>query len=268
MTTRALVVLGGVLLTVALLVGGLSTALGQTTGGAGWGPGSMMGGFGGTMGNAGGMMGNAGGMMGGSGGMMGNAGGMMGGSGGMMGGSGGMMGGWGAGGAVTPLRSLAEAEQAFQTYLTRLGKADLALGEVMEFERNYYAIVEEKSTGSGAIELLADKQTGAVFTEYGPAMMWNTTYGHMAGGGMMGGRGVAGAATVTAERARELAQQWLDTAQPGSTADAPDAFPGYYTLHTSRDGRITGMLSVQAATGQVWYHSWHGAFIAATAAGH
>jgi hypothetical protein len=27
------------------------------------------------------------------------------------------------------------------------------------------------------------------------------------------------------------------------------------------DGDIQGMLSVHSATGQVWYHTWHGGFI-------
>jgi hypothetical protein len=46
------------------------------------------------------------------------------------------------------------------------------------------------------------------------------------------------------------------------TGSEAEAFPGYYTLHTLRDGKITGMLSVNAATGQVWYRSWHGNFVA------
>jgi hypothetical protein len=29
-----------------------------------------------------------------------------------------------------------------------------------------------------------------------------------------------------------------------------------------RDGKISGMLSVNASTGQVWYHTWHGTYIA------
>jgi hypothetical protein len=31
-----------------------------------------------------------------------------------------------------------------------------------------------------------------------------------------------------------------------------------------KDGRIDGMLSVNGSTGAVWYHNWHGAFIAGT----
>lgn len=58
---------------------------------------------------------------------------------------------------------LAEAKTALQSYLDQAGNSDLALDEVLEFERNFYALVREQSTGLGAFELLADKQTGAVF---------------------------------------------------------------------------------------------------------
>jgi hypothetical protein len=99
----------------------------------------------------------------------------------------------------------------------------------------------------------------------GPNMMWNTQYGHMAGVGMMRGYSPQPGVqpTVSADQAVQVAQQWLDQNQPGSGTEAPDSFPGYYTLHITRDGAITGMLSVNAYTGQVWYHTWHGAFVAA-----
>jgi hypothetical protein len=45
--------------------------------------------------------------------------------------------------------------------------------------------------------------------------------------------------------------------------ETPDAYPGYYTMETTAaGGAINGMLSVNATTGQVWYHSWHRTFIA------
>jgi hypothetical protein len=33
------------------------------------------------------------------------------------------------------------------------------------------------------------------------------------------------------------------------------------TLDTDRHGETAGMLSVNAATGAVWYHGWHGTFL-------
>jgi hypothetical protein len=254
MKRRMAVIVGGVLVGAALALASLGGAFAQQAqpeAGSGYAPG-MIGGSGPT-----GMMG------GGAGGMMGSAGQVQ----------------------AQPLASLDAAKVAFQRYLDATGNKDLVLDEVMQFEWNYYAIVKEKNTGNGAFELLADPHTGAVFPELGPNMMWNTKYSPMAtqGGGMMGGFGgfVPGGMmsgtwgpsapsaqpTVGADQAQQITQQWLDQNQAGDRTETRDAFPGYYTLHVTNDGTITGMLSVNAYTGQVWYHTWHGAFVVSTDAG-
>jgi hypothetical protein len=212
-----------------------------------------------------------------------------GGFGGMMRGFGGMMGGFGMMGVGNPISgtlpaacsmlgsvvapanaqpiSFDKAVEAVQQYLKNYNNTDLALAEVMEFENNFYAVVKEKSTGMGAFELLINRYTGVVTPEPGPNMMWNTRYGHMAGFGgmgMMGGRWnqPAGPMTVSVEQARATAQQWLNANLPGAQlADDQMQFPGYYTLDFLKGGKTAGMLSVNGYTGQVWYHTWHGAFI-------
>lgn len=213
----------------------------------------------------------------------------------------GMMGGWGYGGSQgcdvmgpwggtypegTETLTMDEAKAAVERPLKAWNDDDLAVGEVMEFSNHFYAIVQEESTGIGAFEVLVDKVTGAVYPEPGPNMMWNLKYGMMGGygmgmmgggyGGMMGsgqgyGMGMMGGTTelvlssdmpVDEAQAIELAQKYLDTARPGTTAgEEADAFYGYYTLHVLNDGQVTGMLSVNGYTGQVWYHTWHGAFV-------
>jgi hypothetical protein len=168
--------------------------------------------------------------------------------------------------------SLDEATAAVDRYVQSQGYTGLEVHEVMEFERNYYAIVSEKDTGIGAMELLVDKDTGAVGPEQGPNMMWNAKYGMMAGGGMMRrggmmGRGgtmagvASGEMTLSVTEAEEVAQRWLDANLPGRTAGEADPFYGYYTLHFEKDGKIDGMLSVHGSTGDVWYHNWHGNFV-------
>lgn len=153
-----------------------------------------------------------------------------------------------------------DARAAVAYYLERLDDANLEIDEVMEFESNFYAIVKEANTGTGAMELLVDKRTGAVGPEVGPNMMWNARYGMRRRGGMMGQSSETN--TVTAEEAVAIAQTWLDEHRPGATAeDHADPFYGYYTIHTLRDGEIEGMLSVHGTTGQVWYHTWHGDFV-------
>ena len=158
------------------------------------------------------------------------------------------------------VRSIEEATQAFGRYLQRWGYGDLYLAEVMEFERNYYAIAAEEETGIGAMELLLDARTGVVSPEPGPNMMWNTKNG-MHRGGMMGRQPSSGEMVLSPEEAEAIAQRWLDANLTGREAGHADPFFGYYTLHFQVDGRVEGMLSVHGRTGDVWYHSWHGEFV-------
>jgi hypothetical protein len=240
--------LGAGALTAALAVGTLATGFAQGAPQRGWGPGGMTGGAGTST-------------------MVGP------GPGGMMGGQGygpGMMSGWSQStpGQAQSINSLDEAKVAFQRTVDASGNTNLALDEVIQFQWNYYAIVKDTSTGEGAFELLANPQTGAIYPEMGPNMMWNTQYGHMAGIGMMGAQRQQPnrQPTIAADQAQQIAQQWLDQNQPGSATETADTFPGYYTFHFTRDGQLSGMLSVNASTGAVWYHTWHGAFVASTAA--
>lgn len=162
--------------------------------------------------------------------------------------------------------SMERADSIADRYLESLNDSDLAIGEIMEFEYNFYVVYYEKSTGIGAFEMLIDKETGRIFPEYGPNMMWNTKYGH---GGMMGGSGdMMGGFTqppsgdeVDEDEALGIAQGFLDEVYPGSEADDPHPFYGYYTIHTTKDGEIFGMLSVNTYDGSVWYHNWHGEYI-------
>ncbi len=147
------------------------------------------------------------------------------------------------------VKGLGEARDRANEYAAVLGP-NLRVGEVMRFAKNYYAELEEPD-GTKATEILVDPATGAVRLEFGPAMMWNTRYGTMS-------RSEA-PARLTAEQAEQAAQQWADDHDSLTVADA-EAFPGYYTLHTLEQGRIQGMLSVNANSGDVWYHSWHGEF--------
>lgn len=140
-------------------------------------------------------------------------------------------------------------------YLVRYGDPDFTVAEIMEFTNHFYVEVREERTGQGAMELLVLRD-GSVRPEPGPNMMWNAKYGHM---GMMAFSQPE--MPVTPEEAQALAQAYLDRNEPGLTAGDPEAFDGYYTLHTLRDGEISGMLSVNGYTGEIWLHTWHGAFL-------
>ena len=171
--------------------------------------------------------------------------------GGMMGGAGygGMMGGAGwLDGESTPVTGLEEARAQVKRFADATGN-DLRVGELMRFEDNYYAQLED-SDGAKVTEVLVDPRTGGVQIEFGPAMMWNTTFG-MSSFASQSPR-------LSADQARAAAQEVLPA---GVTLGPADAFPGYFTLHTISDGTIQGMLSVNAFTGDVWEHTWHGPFV-------
>lgn len=107
--------------------------------------------------------------------------------------------------------------------------------------------------------------------QYGSDMMGSDQYGGMMGGNMMGSFGYAPDAeiNITSDEAVNAAQEYLDAYFPGKTADeTADAFPGYYTLHVLEDGETIGMLSVNAYTGQVFLHHWHGDLIEMAGEGH
>lgn len=194
----------------------------------------------------------------------------------------GMMGRY-AGVTTSEPLSVQDSLDAVEAYLADLGNDDLEVEEIMVFEYNSYAIVKETSTGIGAFELLVDPDSGAVFPEYGPNMMWNLKYGMhagnqygpgMMGGGMMGAYGfdfgadpadISAEMTISADEAFALAQEYLDVHEPGVTvSDEITAFYGYYTIDLEQDGALVGMLSVNGFTGSVFPHTWHGTFIEMT----
>ncbi|MGW7261618.1 hypothetical protein [Streptomyces sp. NPDC054834] len=150
-----------------------------------------------------------------------------------------------------PVHSIGDANRAAARFADRWG---LHVGEIMQFTKNYYAELLDRG-GKRATEVLVDPGSGAVHLEFGPAMMWNTAYG------MMRAPHQSGPAAVGPDQAVRIADGWLSEHRTGLHAAEPDRFPGYYTLHTLRDHHVVGMLSVNATTGQVWYHTWHGRFI-------
>jgi len=204
------------------------------------------GGYGGMMG--GGMMGDYGGMMGSgmmSAGMMGNMMQMMGGN---MLTSGGIP--YNSNGSLV---NLEQAKYIAEKYLSAQNNPDLELGDLEEWEFNFYAEYKEKSSGIKAFQIVVDKYSGIISLEMGPTMMWNTKYG------MMGIQ--PGAMTMTKEQAMASAQQFLDSRLLGTKAEDGRMFNGYYHFDVKKDNKMYGMLDVNGYSGQVWYHTWHGNFI-------
>ncbi len=169
----------------------------------------------------------------------------------------GMMGGHGMMGmmAVYPPEARpipqAEAKARMEAYAKRIYPG-ARLKDFMAFSQNYYAqVVDEK--GQGLFELIADRYTGVVSPEPGPNMMWNTRYGMMSGPTQAPVR-------YGLEEAKKLAETFLQGYLPGARVLEEGAFPGYYTFDFGRKA-VEGMLSVNAYTGEVWVHTWHGPFL-------
>jgi hypothetical protein len=199
----------------------------------------------------------------------------------------------------TAVRTLAGARSEAQQFADRLG---LRVDEVMQFERNFYAklvdgngngateVLVDPGTGTVSIEYGPammwntrygmGRAAGSMTGSYGRGMTNGTRSPSTGGrGGMMGAGGYSAmmggsassavqsapstGASVSIAEARVLAQRWLDQNEPGVKVETGgDALPGYDTLETLKGGKITGMISVNASTGAVWAHWWHGAFIA------
>jgi len=159
------------------------------------------------------------------------------------------------GNVVSPAVARSSASQ----YLKRYGSGKLEIAEIMEFQSNFYVQAREKATGRNAFELLIDRRTGRVYPEPGPNMMWNTKYGRMS---WLPWVRPTEEMRVSPQEAINIAQNYLDCDSSGLMVEPQaDEFYGYYTIHTIRDGRIAGMLSVNGKTGAVWVHTWHGPFL-------
>ena len=190
--------------------------------------------------------------------------------------------------AVPTSAELSAVQGTVQQWLASLGFKGFRVSEVMAFTNNDYVAVDGKNR-KPAFELIIAPDLSWLMEE--PAsMMWNTRYGMlrgtnttyeplpglsmMWGGGMMGGSGgmmgspsswySRGTGKVTSlAQAVSVADAWLAKTDSRQKAESDGrAFPGYYTLDTTLDGKTHGMLSVNATTGTVWYHGWHGAFLA------
>ena len=91
-------------------------------------------------------------------------------------------------------------------------------------------------------------------------MMWNARYGMHRRGGMMGSQ-TSETNSLSEAQALSSAQSWLDANRPGVTTEEHATHSMGTIPSTQCEGEIEGMLSVHGATGQVWYHTWHGDFV-------
>ncbi len=140
----------------------------------------------------------------------------------------------------------AQFDQVVQAY------RNVQVSDVMAFSNNYYAqLVDDQ--GQGVAEVLVDRYSGFVTPEPGPNMMWNTRAGMM-------GFAFAGQPRFDEAAAQEKAETFLAAYLPGASVRASQTFSGYTTFDFGREA-TEGMLSVNAYSGEVWVHTWHGSAI-------
>lgn len=123
-----------------------------------------------------------------------------------------------------------DVHDVVEDYLVSQVPGHLEIVEVMAFEQNFYAIAREPTTGTGAMEILVDRETGIVGPEMGPNMRWKARYG-MQRRGMMDNSNEK--IMISEAEATAAAQRWLDEKRPGITVEEyAEPFYGHYTLHT------------------------------------
>jgi len=192
-----------------------------------------------------------------------------------------MMGGYGWGEFqdfdVEDLKPIDELTENVKEYLGNFN-GDFEIEDIFIYSNSdYYFSIVEKETGRGAMELLVNPVSGYVYPEHGPNMMWNIEYG------MHGNRGYGGRMgmmrgfnyevdeenEISVEDALEKANDYLSELDGDLTAkEGGHAFYGYYTFHVNEGEALKGMMSVNAYTGDVWYHNWHGDLVDIISVGH
>lgn len=168
---------------------------------------------------------------------------------------------------VLPMETLKENVEGYLDYF----EGSFEIEDIFVYENSdYYFSVVEEETGRGAMELLVNPITGDVYPEHGPNMMWNTAYGMHGAWGSNTGYGYmhggfynaddyTDADTISVEDALDQAADYLEDMNSAyRVEDGGHAFYGYYTFHVLEDDETVGMLSVNAFTGDVWFHNWHG----------
>ncbi len=190
----------------------------------------------------------------------------------------GMMGSYGWNNTQTfdpsDLKSTDDLKSNVEKYLENF-EGDFEIEDIFVYSNSdYYFSIIEAETGRGAMELLVNPVTGYIYPEFGPNMMWNTKYGMHGSngyGGMMGGffTNYDEEDAISADEALDEANAYLAQLDESLSAEeGGHAFYGYYTFHVNEEDIQKGMMSVNAYTGDVWYHNWHGDLIEVISVGH
>jgi hypothetical protein len=144
-----------------------------------------------------------------------------------------------------------EALRSMESFARQYGP-NVKVEDFMAFSSNYYAVLKDADSGQNIAEVLEDRYSGSIYPEPGPNMMWNTRFG--------AGREKTGGVDYDLAGAKKLAEDFLTGYLPGAQILDSNEMPGYYTYDFGRKD-VEGMLSVNAFSGQIWVHTWHGFYL-------
>jgi len=158
-----------------------------------------------------------------------------------------------------------EALGTAQKFLVAVNNPDLVIDKIIEFEKHFYVIYDERSTGRGAFAIIISKPgaeplplgpNGLYRPGEGPNSMWDTRYGLAAF--RPTGYGIE---NYDVSAAMEQAFKYLNENIPGAEIGDVHPFYGYVTLEILKDGKVYGIISVQSFTGTVLFHDGLGSYI-------
>jgi hypothetical protein len=144
-----------------------------------------------------------------------------------------------------------EAIRNMKSFAQQYGP-NMEVEDFMTFSSNYYGVVKDVNSSQEIAEVLVDRYSGSAYPEPGPNMMWNTQYG--------AGRAQAEGVSYDLTDSKKLAEEFLTGYIPEAQIMESHEMPGYYTFDFGRKD-IEGMLSVNAYSGQIWVHTWHGSYL-------
>lgn len=144
-----------------------------------------------------------------------------------------------------------EALKSMKSFARQYGSS-VEVEDFMVFSSNYYAVLKDTGSGQDIAEIIVDRYSGSIYPEPGPNIMWNTRFG--------AGRTGTGKYEYNITEAEKLAGDFLTGYLPGTQIMESKQMPGYYTFDFGRND-IEGMLSVNAFSGQIWVHTWHGSYL-------
>jgi len=144
-----------------------------------------------------------------------------------------------------------EAIKTMQSFAQQYGP-NMEVEDFMTFSSNYYGVIKHTNSSQDLAEVLVDRYSGYAYPEPGPNMMWNTRYG--------AGRVQEEGVTYDLAGSKKLAEEFLTGYLPEAQIMESHEMPGYCTFDFGRKD-IEGMLSVNAYSGQIWVHTWHGSYL-------